>query len=196
MFLEPAVGWFGHPANAKAAMKSQVIMFLILCTLPMAKHAISQTSSAGDSKAPAATSGSPSASIGLFVNPKNNQTPQQQGEDEKACYATAQQQTGIDPTATAAAPTDPAKKQGGGAKGAAGGAAGGAAVGAIAGDAGTGAAIGATAGAVRGRRQQKKANKQAEQQAAEQSQAQQQQKIDTFRRAFSSCIDAKGYSVK
>jgi len=28
------------------------------------------------------------------------------------------------------------------------------------------------------------------------SQQQQQQKLDTFRRAFSSCIDAKGYSVK
>jgi hypothetical protein len=82
------------------------------------------------------------------------------------------------------------------AKGAAGGAAGGAAIGAIAGDAGTGAAIGATAGAVRGRRQQKKANKQAEQQAQQQGQAQQQQRLDTFRRAFSACLDSKGYSVK
>ena len=171
-------------------------MFASLCALLIAGHAIAQTAQPESSKAQASTSGSPSASIGLFVNPRNSQTPQQQADDEKACYATAQQQTGIDPTATAAAPTEPAKKQGGGAKGAAGGAAGGAAIGAIAGDAGTGAAIGATAGAVRGRRQQKKANKQAEQQAAEQSQAQHQQKLDTFRRAFSSCIDAKGYSVK
>jgi hypothetical protein len=57
------------------------------------------------------------------------------------------------------------------------------------GDAGTGAAAGATAGAVRGRRQQTKANKAAEQQA-------QQQGLDTFRRAFSACMDSKGYSVK
>ena len=141
-------------------------------------------------------SSSPSSKIGLFVNPKNNQTPEHQAEDEQACYAMAQQQTGIDPTAAPAPPSEAAKAQGGGAKGAAGGAAGGAAIGAIAGDAGTGAAIGATAGAVRGRRQQKKANKQAEQQAAQQSQPQQQQQLDTFRRAFSSCIDAKGYSVK
>ena len=63
-------------------------------------------------------------------------------------------------------------------------------------DPGTGAAVGATAGAVRGRRQQKKANKQAEQQAQQQGQAQQQQRLDTFRRAFSACIDSKGYSVK
>jgi hypothetical protein len=53
-----------------------------------------------------------------------------------------------------------------------------------------------TAGAVRGRRQQKKANKQAEQQAQQQGQAQQQQRLDTFRKAFSACIDSKGYSVK
>ena len=142
------------------------------------------------------TSGSPAARIGLFVNPKNNQSPQQQAEDENTCYGNAQQQTGIDPTAAAPAAPEGAKKQGGAAKGAAGGAAGGAAIGAIAGDAGTGAAIGATAGAVRGRRQQKKANKQSEQQAQQQAQAQHQQKLDTFRRAFSSCIDAKGYSVK
>jgi hypothetical protein len=143
-----------------------------------------------------ASSGSPAAKVGLFVNPKNNQTPQQQAEDENACYATAQQQTGIDPAAPAAPPPEAAKARGGGVKGAARGAAGGAAIGAIADDAGTGAAAGATAGAVRGRRQQRKANKQAEQQAAQQSQTQQQQKLDTFRRAFSSCIDAKGYSVK
>ena len=148
--------------------------------------------------APAATSasGSPASKIGLFVNPKNNQTPEQQVQDESDCYTKAQQQTGIDPAAPAAATPEAANKKGGGAKGAAGGAAGGAAIGAIAGDAGTGAAIGATAGAVRGRRQQKKANKQAEQQAQQQAQAQQQQRIDTFRRAFSSCIDAKGYSIK
>ena len=132
----------------------------------------------------------------MFVNPKNGQSHEQQAADEKTCYANAQQQTGIDPSAPAAPAPEAAKKQGGAVKGAAGGAAGGAAVGVIAGDAGTGAAVGATAGAVRGRRQQKKANKQAEQQSAQQSQAQQQQKLDTFRRAFSSCIDAKGYSVK
>jgi hypothetical protein len=157
---------------------------------------VAQATSAAAPSGANAASGSPSARIGLFVNPKNNQDTQQPAQDENACYATAQQQTGIDPSAPANSSPEAAKKQGGGAKGAAGGAAGGAAVGAIAGDAGTGAAIGATAGAVRGRRQQKKANQQAEQQAQQQGQAQQQQRIDTFRRAFSSCIDAKGYSVK
>ena len=176
-------------------MKSHLITVASLSTILIAAEIAAQNAgTAGQpGNAPAAT---PAAKIGLFVNPKNNQTAEQQAQDENTCYSTAQQQTGIDPTAPAGPPPEAAKKQGGGAKGAAGGAAGGAAIGAIAGDAGTGAAIGATAGAVRGRRQQKKANEQAEQQAAQQAQAQQQQKQDTFRRAFSSCMDAKGYSVK
>ena len=177
-------------------MQSPAILLVALCTSFSAAPVAAQNTPAANPQASTATSGSAAAKIGLFVNPKDNQSPQQQTDDENACYATAQQQTGIDPTAPAAPPPEAATKQGGGAKGAAGGAAGGAAIGAIAGDAGTGAAIGATAGAVRGRRQQKKANKQAEQQATQQGQAEQQQKIDTFRRAFSSCINSKGYSVK
>lgn len=145
---------------------------------------------------PPSSSGSAAAKVGLFVYPQKEQTAEQQSQDESACYASAQQQTGIDPTAPAPAQQEADKKKGGAVKGAMGGAAGGSAIGAIAGDAGTGAAVGATAGAVRGRRQQKKANKQAEQQAQQQGQAQQQQTLDTFRRAFSACIDSKGYSVK
>jgi len=37
---------------------------------------------------------------------------------------------------------------------------------------------------------------QAEQQAQNQATAQQQQKLDTFKRPFSACMDARGYSVK
>ncbi len=177
-------------------MQSRAILLMSLFTLWCFVPIAAQNPPAANPKATTTTSGSPAANIGVFVNPKNNQSPQEQAADENACYAKAQQQTGIDPTAPAAPPPQAAKKQGGGAKGAAGGAAGGAMIGAIAGDAGKGAAIGATAGAVRGRRQQRKANQQAQQQAAQQGQAQQQQKLDTFRRAFSSCMDAKGYSVK
>ena len=178
-------------------MQPTTILLTSVCALLTAAPTIAaQNPPATSPQAATATSASPASKIGLFVNPKHNQDAGQQAEDENACYATAQQQTGIDPTAPVTPPPEAAKKQGGGAKGAAGGAAGGAAIGAIAGDAGTGAAIGATAGAVRGRRQQKKANKQAEQQAVQQGQTQQQQRLDTFRRAFSSCIDAKGYAVK
>ena len=166
---------------------------------------------------------SPAKSIGMFAYPKNQQTADQQRKDESECYGSAKQQSGVDPQAPA--PTAPSAQEqqaaqqqaaqqaaqsgpkGGAVKGSAKGAAGGAAIGAIAGDAGTGAAIGATAGAVRGRRQQKKAQKEASQQAAQQTaQAQQQAQtqanaqhqasLDTFKRAFAACMDARGYSVK
>lgn len=156
--------------------------------------AIAQTTP-GSGQAASTTSASPSSKIGVFVYPQKNQPPQQQSQDESTCYSSAQQNTGIDPTAAPAA-TEPQKQKGGAAKGAAGGAAGGAAIGAVAGDAGTGAAAGATAGAIQGRRQQKKANKAADQQAQQQTQQQQQQRLDTFRRAFSACMDSKGYSVR
>ncbi len=173
-------------------MKPPRIVLASFCTLLIGAQIFAQSKPAPSPQPPTGSA----ASIGLFVNPKNNQTPQQQAEDENTCYLKAQRQTGVDPTATPAAPAEAAKKQGGAVKGSAGAAAGGAAIGAIAGDAGTGVAIAATAGAVRGRRQQEKANKQAEQNATQQAQAQQQQKLDSFRTAFSSCIDAKGYSVK
>jgi outer membrane lipoprotein SlyB len=138
-----------------------------------------------------------SAKLGVFVYPKHSQDASQQQKDENECYGWAKQQTAIDPAAIQSQPApEAAQNQGGGAKGAAGGAAGGAAVGAIAGDAGKGAAIGATAGAVRGRRQQKKANQEAEKQAQAQGNAQQQESLNKFKSAFSSCIDARGYSVK
>jgi len=140
------------------------------------------------------------ASQGLFVYPKNQQTPEVQHQDEAACYEWAKQQTGIDPVSGAApgqqqqAEADSPK--GGGAKGAAKGAAAGAAIGAITGDAGTGAGVGAVAGGIGGRRQQKKAKKQAEQQAQQQQQAASAQVQDTFKKAMSTCLDGRGYSVK
>ncbi len=141
-------------------------------------------------------SASPAASVGLFAYPRQGQSAKQQASDENSCYTSARQQTGIDPTAPPPPPEQAQAQKAGGAKGAARGAAGGAAIGAITGDAGTGAAAGAAVGTVRGRRQQKKANKEAEQQAAQRAEAQQQQSLDTFRRAFSACMDARGYSVK
>jgi hypothetical protein len=149
-----------------------------------------QTQSAGSGRSAVASQ------LGVFVYPGSNQDSGLQAKDENECYHSAKQQSGIDPAAVPPPPQQAQKAQGHGAKGAAGGAAGGAAVGAIAGDAGKGAAIGATAGAMHGRRQQKKANKQAEQQAQQKTQAQQQQILDTFKKAFSACMEARQYSVK
>jgi hypothetical protein len=140
---------------------------------------------------------SPASTVGLYVYPQKKQAPEQQAKDENECYASAKQQSGVDPTAAPAPAEKPATQaKGATAKGAAGGAAGGAAIGAIAGDAGKGAAIGATVGAVGGHRAKKKANKAAEQQSQQAAQSQHSQQLDSFKRAMSSCLDARGYSVK
>lgn len=165
---------------------------------------------------------SPAKSIGVFAYPKNKQTPDQQMKDENECFASAKQQSGVDPQAPPpATKTEEQKKaeqqaaadnakqaKGGRARGAARGAAGGAAVGAIADDeAGKGAAAGATAGTMAGGRKQRQANKASKQQAAQATAQQQQQEeaqakakyqqgIDTFKRGFSACMDARGYSVQ
>ena len=174
-------------------MKRAWVVFFLVALVEVAAAQSSQQN------APAAgeTQASVAQSVGLFVYPKNHQTPEQQSKDESQCFASAKQQTGIDPFAPPpSAPEAGKTAQGGAVKGSAKGAAGGAAVGAIAGDAGTGAAVGATAGAIHGRRAQKKAQQQAEQQAQTSAQQQQAQQVDTFKRAMSACLDAKGYSVK
>lgn len=140
-----------------------------------------------------------SSSLGLHAFPAKDQTPQQRQTDEAACYNWAKQDTGFDPIAAssnaAASASANATPKGLGMGGAAMGAGGGAAIGAIAGDAGKGAAIGAAAGGMRGRMAEKRAQAQAQQQAQVKSQTQ-KAGLDNFRRAFSACMEAKGYSVK
>ena len=176
--------------------------------------------------APAAPTGpvpsySAANKVGLYTYPAKGQSHDQQLIDESDCYNSAQQQSGVNPDM--AAPQAPSsadvqaaqnqaaesapEQQGGRARGAARGAAKGAVIGGIAGDAGKGAAIGATAGTVRGGRQQRQANAAAKEQAAADAGAQvnqqyQKQKgaynqqMGNFKRAFSACMEAKGYSVK
>jgi hypothetical protein len=139
------------------------------------------------------------ASLGLFVYAQKNQDAAQQDKDEVECYRWAQGQTGLDPMApappaTAAAPAGP---DGSAARGAAKGAARGAIIGeAHDGDASEGAAKGAAVGAVRGKRKSKRQAAQAEKAAEQTSQAQTQQSADTFKKAWSACLDGRGYSTK
>ncbi len=164
---------------------------------------------------------SPAKNLNIYAYPRSGQNADKQLKDENQCYASAKQQTGVDPTAPPPATktaeqkaaeqkaaADAAKApKGGRVKGAARGAAGGAAIGAIAGDAGEGAAIGAVAGTVVGGARQRRAKRQAKEQAAVNTAAAQQKeeeaikqefaaKIGTFKRAFSACMDARDYSVK
>jgi hypothetical protein len=138
-----------------------------------------------------------SQQLGVFVYPAKQQAPAQQKADEGECYGWARQQSGIDPFA----PVVVQRKEdqtfdGSAVKGAAGGAAVGTAIGAIAGETGEGAAIGAVAGAVRGRRKAKAQKKQAEANAEQQAQAISAGNRETFNKAYSVCLEAKGYTVK
>ena len=144
------------------------------------------------------------AKAGLTVYPAKGQPQPQQVDDERACYEWAQQNTGIDPTATAVnadsagkaakAQTDSASR-GAAVGGAARGAVGGAVIGGIAGDAGTGAAIGAVAGAAKGRKARKTAGAQAEQAGQQQAAGQSAATQETFAKAMAACLQGRGYTV-
>jgi len=134
----------------------------------------------------------------LYVYPSKGQSKQQQKEDEFECYLWAVDQSGIDPLNLPKAEPVPVQTgpTGGAVKGAAKGAAAGAAIGAIAGDAGKGAAIGAAAGGMRGVKQGKQAQAQQNQQAQASAAASEQAMKDSFAKAFSVCIEGKGYTIK
>jgi hypothetical protein len=139
-----------------------------------------------------------SQTMKLYVFPAKNQSKQQQKVDEFECYKWAVEQSGIDPLnlPKVEAPPPQTGPTGGAVKGAAKGAAAGAAIGAIAGDAGKGAAIGATAGAMSGRRQGKQAQAQQNKAAQDNAAKSEQAMIESYNKAFSVCIEGKGYTVK
>jgi hypothetical protein len=193
----------------------------IFGVISLASIALAQQPSSQPTQPATPPGWSPSKDIGVFVFGRNGQSRDQQLKDESECYGAAKQATGIDPKAPApagktaeqkaaeqgAAAENAAQAKGGRAAGAARGAAGGAAIGAIAGGAGTGAGAGAVAGTMRGGMTQRQANAAAKEQAATQVAAKQQKEeeqarlahaegLDTFQRAFGSCMDARGYSVK
>ena len=128
----------------------------------------------------------------VFIYPQKGQSPQQQQQDTAECQAWATQQTGGPMAAPqmAAAPPPTSSPARGAARGAAVGAVGGA----IGGDAGKGAAIGAATGAMVGGMRRRD---QMQQQEAAQAQNQQMQAAhaENYKRALSSCLGAKGYSV-
>ena len=158
--------------------------------------------------APAPAPASLSQSLGVVVFPAKNQSAATQSSDEGYCYGWAKTNTGIDPMApapTQAAAVAPPPPDPGGQRvsGAARGAAGGAVIGAIAGDAGQGAAIGAAAGAMHGGAQKRRGQKDAaaqQQQAQANDDAQAKAAADaqkqTYNKAFTACMEGKGYTAK
>ena len=142
--------------------------------------------------------------LGVLVYPAKNQTSTKQAADEHECFNWAQGQTGITPgppPAPSAQPTQQAASSGSAASGAVKGAVAGVAIGAVAGDAGKGAAIGATTGLLVGARQARKGQQQQQAQAqqAQQTTAANQaaynERMGTFKKAFGTCMQGRGYTV-
>ena len=137
-----------------------------------------------------------------FIYPDKGQSAEQQEKDKYECYSWAKDQTGFDPmqvpTATAPPPGQEAP-EGGVVRGAGRGALVGVTAGAIAGDAGKGAAIGAATGALFGgmrRNDQQRRQEQEQQQWAEQEGANYANQRNNYNRAYSACLDGRGYTVK
>ncbi len=130
------------------------------------------------------------STLSVYAFPQKGQAADQQSKDEASCYDWGVQNSGNDPfelqkqSASQEEQTVQAKasaqqsKRGTGLRGAAGG-----------------AAAGAVGGRLKGRRSVKKATSQAEQQGRAQQQGTQEQ-INNFKKAFSVCLEGKGYLVK
>jgi hypothetical protein len=136
------------------------------------------------------------STVGLYVYPKNKQNATQQLTDEQQCYSNAKSQTGFNPNATTTAP-DAAKPttSKGGDKTVQQGAMRGAMIArATGGSPVAGARRGAIIAGMKDKRSEKE---QAEQQnKAAAAKTAQQQPLDNFKRSMSSCLDARGYSVR
>ncbi len=136
--------------------------------------------------------------VGVYVFPANGQTQDQQDKDESDCYTWAVQQSGYDPInpTTVQAQQVQGGSDGSAVRGSAKGALTGAAIGAIAGDAGKGAAIGAVGGAVLGHRRGRMVHAAEQGQSNEAAAQQNASLVDGFKKAFSVCLEGKGYTVK
>ena len=143
----------------------------------------------------------------IIVYPAKGQSNDQMEKDKFECYGWAKGQTGFDPmkmpTATSPPPSQERKSVGGSAlKGGVAGGAGGAIIGGIAGGkkgARKGAAIGGLSGGILGGVRSSRQNRQADQQQQqwEQQQANQyMQQRSNYNRAYSACLEGKGYTVK
>jgi hypothetical protein len=136
-----------------------------------------------------------------IIFPAQGQGQEQMEKDRFSCYQWARSETGFDPmqTPTTSAPPPPQQAGRGGALK---GAAVGAGVGALvkrsdsrSKGAGTGALVGGVLGGARQAgqaRQDEKARQEWEQQQANEY----AQKRNTYNRAFSACMESKGYTVK
>lgn len=140
------------------------------------------------------------SSLGMFLFPNDGQDQKQQDADEIACYKWAKEQTGYDPlnpTKVEAGQVD-TSNDGTALRGALGGAAAGAAIGAISyhNDAGGGAVLGALIGGIRAGNQKKRRDAQQQAQNEAMANAQMHEMEAHYKKGFSACMEAKGYTIK
>ncbi len=130
----------------------------------------------------------------LFIFPNEGQSQDQHDMDEFQCMRTARERTGFDPMATPTATRRAPDTQGGAVGGAARGALLGTAVGAIAGNTGRGAGAGAAAGGLLGGMRRADSNRQQQQWAQEET-ANYRRNRNDWNRAFTACMESRGYTV-
>ena len=136
-----------------------------------------------------------------IVFPAKGQSQEQMEKDKSSCYQWARNKTGFDPMQTPTASTPPPQQkagQGGALRGAAVGAGAGALIkrsGSRSKGAGTGALVGGVLGGAR-QSQQNRQDQEARQQWEQQQANEYAQKRNTYNRAFSACMESKGYTVK
>jgi hypothetical protein len=149
-------------------------------------------------QAPAAQPTTMAKSLGMYVFPAKNQDKATQEKDDAECYKWAVEQSGIDPLNPPEVKAEQVNTAPDGSMvaGAARGAAAGVAIGAIAGDAGKGAAIGAVAGGLAGRRAKAVGDAQQQQRNNQAAAKEEAALMDSFKKAFTVCLEGKGYTVK
>ena len=130
----------------------------------------------------------------LFIFPNEGQSQDQQDADTFQCQRAATDRTGFDPMATPTATRPPPQQQGGVVGGAARGALLGGAIGAVTGDTRRGLRAGAAGGGVLGGMQRADSNRQQDQWEREQA-ANYRRQRQNWNRAFSACMESRGYTV-
>ena len=134
----------------------------------------------------------------LYIYPAKGQSAEQQDKDKFECYNWAKKDTGFDPMAlptTSSAPPGGQKKSGGAVTGALGGAV----LGGILGDSSKSAKRGAVAGGLIGGVRQSSQNTRTEQKRADwerQESANYANNRNNYNRAYSACLEGRGYTVK
>lgn len=132
---------------------------------------------------------------GMFIFPNDGQDQDQQDMDEFQCLRIARDQTGFDPMATPRATTAAPQQQGGAVGGAARGALLGTAIGAATGNTRQGLRAGAVGGGLMGGMRRADSNAQRDQWAQQES-ANYQRNRNNWTRAFTGCMESRGFTVR